>query len=103
MDPSTDGHVEAWQCIGCGRIEAPQTCIGVCRDRRIVLVAMEEHARALDEVQHRYVQLDQAQALLGRIAHTQPHDGRWEDAWRAYQSEARALLERWEATDRTRG
>ena len=22
-------YVAAWQCIGCGKIEAPQTCIGV--------------------------------------------------------------------------
>jgi hypothetical protein len=24
-------YVKAWQCIGCGKIEAPQTCIGVCQ------------------------------------------------------------------------
>ena len=44
-------YVQAWQCIGCGRIEAPQTCIGVCRDRRITLVGIDEHREALDEVQ----------------------------------------------------
>ena len=22
-------YVAAWQCMGCGKIEAPQTCIGV--------------------------------------------------------------------------
>jgi hypothetical protein len=25
--------VWAWQCIHCGSIEAPQTCIGICRHR----------------------------------------------------------------------
>jgi len=25
-------RLNAWQCIGCGKIEAPQNCIGVCRD-----------------------------------------------------------------------
>jgi len=27
--------VEAWQCIGCGRVELPQPCIGVCQDRKV--------------------------------------------------------------------
>ena len=31
-------YIQAWQCIGCGKIEAPQTCVGVCRDRKILLV-----------------------------------------------------------------
>ena len=36
-------YVEAWQCIGCGKIEAPQTCIGVCRDRKVAFVYAEDH------------------------------------------------------------
>jgi hypothetical protein len=28
-------YVKAWQCIGCGKIEAPQACIGVCQDRKV--------------------------------------------------------------------
>ena len=30
--------IDAWQCIGCGKIEAPQTCIGVCRDRKVYFI-----------------------------------------------------------------
>lgn len=45
------GYVQAWQCIGCGRIEAPQPCIGVCRDRKVLLVGKEEHEAALAEIQ----------------------------------------------------
>jgi hypothetical protein len=33
-------YIQAWQCIGCGRIEAPQTCVGVCRDRKILRVGI---------------------------------------------------------------
>lgn len=98
-----DERIHAWQCIGCGRIEAPQTCVGVCRDRGVVLVGLGEHQQALDEVQRLYVDLDRAQALLARIARTQPHDGRWEDAWRAFQVDARALLSAFEAADQARG
>jgi uracil-DNA glycosylase len=28
-------YVKAWQCVGCGKIEAPQTCIGICQDRKV--------------------------------------------------------------------
>jgi hypothetical protein len=23
-------RIKVWQCIGCGRIDSPQNCIGVC-------------------------------------------------------------------------
>lgn len=36
--------VKAWQCIGCGEIEAPQTCIGVCQDRKVDFVYASEHS-----------------------------------------------------------
>jgi hypothetical protein len=26
-------RIKAWQCIGCGRIEGAQPCIGICEDR----------------------------------------------------------------------
>ena len=41
--------VKAWQCIGCGMIEAPQTCIGVCEYRKTKLVYAFEHEQALAE------------------------------------------------------
>jgi len=40
-------YVKAWQCIGCGRIEAPQPCIGVCQDRKVQFVYAGEHEEAL--------------------------------------------------------
>lgn len=36
-------YVKAWQCIGCGKIEAPQTCIGVCRDQRVEFVYSSDY------------------------------------------------------------
>ena len=38
--------IRGWQCIGCGRVEAPQNCIGVCRDRKVELVYASELAEA---------------------------------------------------------
>ena len=43
--------IRGWQCIGCGRVEAPQNCIGVCRDRKVVLVYASELAEAEGRVE----------------------------------------------------
>ncbi|MBI3042566.1 MAG: hypothetical protein HYY78_07040 [Betaproteobacteria bacterium] len=40
-------RVAVWQCIGCGRIEGPQPCIGVCEDRRTYLALQASARRAL--------------------------------------------------------
>ena len=42
--------IKAWQCIGCGKLEAPQNCIGVCQDRRVELVYASEHEEAQREL-----------------------------------------------------
>jgi hypothetical protein len=82
-------YIQAWQCIGCGKIEAPQTCIGVCRDRKILMVAKDEHDRVVEELAQarRLVQL--AVAMLGRVVHSTPREGQWERSYRALQDQAR--------------
>jgi hypothetical protein len=84
--------LEAWQCIGCGRIEAPQTCIGVCQDRKIVMVDIDEHQQALAAAAELREQLREVRALLSRLALSTPHGGQWEQSWRALQQQARSLL-----------
>ncbi|HEY0915894.1 MAG TPA: hypothetical protein VGE22_13565, partial [Solimonas sp.] len=36
--------IEGWRCIGCGKVEAPRPCIGVCTDKRVELVLAEDYA-----------------------------------------------------------
>ena len=84
--------IPAWQCIGCGRIEAPQTCIGVCQDRKIHLVSATDYRESLDQIQQLLVQIDAMQGLLNRLAHSTPREGQWEASWLAAQSEARSVL-----------
>jgi hypothetical protein len=84
--------IPAWQCIGCGRIEAPQTCIGVCQDKKVFLVTLQDHQEALDAIQQLIGEMDALQGLLSRIAHTTPRDGQFEASWRAFQVDAKALL-----------
>ena len=47
-DPVDDvERISAWQCIGCGRIEGPQPCVGVCQDKKVTFVSAEAYDAAM--------------------------------------------------------
>jgi hypothetical protein len=81
-----------WQCIGCGRIEGPQPCIGICEDRRVDLVHAAEHDEVLSRLALARSQLDALAELVRQLARTTPREGNWESTYRAMQARARALL-----------
>jgi len=83
-------RIAAWQCIGCGRIEGAQPCVGICEDRRREFVAAEDHDAALAAARR---ERDEFAALVRRIAHTTPRPGECERTWLALQAQARVLLE----------
>jgi hypothetical protein len=85
-------YVKAWQCIGCGRIEAPQTCIGVCQDRKVEFVYAIEHRQALAELALAHRRVSALEALVRRLACTRPREGDWEHSYRAFQAQARSTL-----------
>jgi len=78
-------RLKVWQCNGCGRIDHPQPCVGICQDRKAELV----HAADYDRAAARIAALE---AMLRRIAFTTPRRGESEGAWRVFQRDARALL-----------
>ena len=82
-------HVKAWQCIGCGKIEAPQTCVGICQDRKIELVYVHEHLEALAGAQ---AAMRELRLLVRQLASTTPRVGEWERSYRALQERARLVL-----------
>jgi hypothetical protein len=86
---SMTDYIEAWQCIGCGRIEAPQTCIGVCRDRKVLLIGKADHEREVGELRAR---LAAARGRLLRFGHSTPREGHWQSAYLALQEEVREVL-----------
>ncbi len=95
--PVTD-YVKAWQCIGCGKIEAPQTCVGICQDRRVEFVYATDYEEALartDEAQQRVTMLE---AIVRQLATIVPRDGEWERSYRALQQRARKALADHEGT-----
>jgi hypothetical protein len=89
--PSFDS-IPAWQCIGCGRIEAPQNCVGICQDRRVEFVYASEHAQALRDLEAATRERDALHRLVRRLAFTKPREGEWERSYRMLQQEARAVL-----------
>lgn len=90
--PCDDRLYPAWQCIGCGKIEAPQPCIGVCRDRKILMVGKDDYERAQGEIDALRAQLVKAHAMLQRFGLAKPHEGQWERSWMALQAQLREAL-----------
>ena len=84
--------IKAWQCIGCGKLEAPQNCIGVCQDRRVELVYAAEHLETQRELSAAVERHGVLAAFIRRFAFSHPHEGDFERSYRALQAEARALL-----------
>lgn len=84
--------IQAWQCIGCGRIEAPQPCIGVCQDRKVRFVYAGEYEEALEHARRADRKADMLQKLVRQLALTNPRSGQWEQCYRAMQGQARRLL-----------
>ena len=84
--------IKAWQCIGCGKLEAPQTCIGVCQDRRVELVYAAEHAETQRELTAALERHAALAAFVRRFAFSRPHEGDFERSYNALREEARTLL-----------
>jgi hypothetical protein len=85
-------RVTAWQCIGCGRIEAPQQCIGVCSDRKVELANAADLDAALARAAASSRQAEVLAAVVRQIANTTPREGACARTWRALQKRARAAL-----------
>lgn len=78
--------IEGWRCIGCGKVDAPRPCIGVCEDRRVELVLAHDYA----ELAWRVAELEEALALIARVT---PKPGELDASWLALQARARKLLD----------
>jgi len=84
--------VKAWQCIGCGKIEAPQPCIGVCQDRKVQFVYAEDYEEALVQTRQAIERANTLHKLVRQLALTTPRDGEWEQCYRALQRRAQRIV-----------
>jgi hypothetical protein len=80
-------RMKAWQCIGCGKIDAPQPCIGICQDRKVELVYADVHDRLL-------ARTSDLEAVVRMLAQTTPREGEWERSYRLLQERAQGVLKR---------
>lgn len=81
-------YVTAWWCAGCGRIEAPQPCLGVCVRRPVDYVRAHEHARALAAIEEaRRTEVDLT-AMARQAAWVMPRPGHAAETWTALRERA---------------
>lgn len=88
------GRLTAWQCIGCGRIEGTQPCIGICEDRKVELVYAADYDEALAQLARAREEAQALTALVRQLAVTTPREGECERTYRALQERARQVLRR---------
>ncbi len=84
-------YVKAWQCIGCGKIETPQPCVGICQDRKVEFVYRFEHEEVLAQLEAARRRLNALESIARRLAWTKPRDNEWEHSFRVLQDQVRAL------------
>ena len=86
-------RLNAWQCIGCGKIEAPQNCIGVCRDEKVQFVYASNYDEVLGQLTLARRRNEILSKLVRELVHTTPREGGWERTYRALQARAQNALE----------
>ena len=78
-------RIHGWRCIGCGKVDAPRPCVGVCQDRKAELVEAADY----DALLARTRELEDALALIAQVT---PREDALPASWQALQARARALL-----------
>jgi len=78
-------RVQAWQCMGCGKLDSDATCMGVCQDRKVVLVSAADY----DAAQR---QIDQLRLFIRQLANVSPRGDNWERSYKALRESARRLF-----------
>ena len=86
--------IDAFQCLGCGKIDAPRECIGICQDRAMKIVAAGDYFEAVARAEAAEQQCEALRELVRQVARVRPADGRWQETFEAFQQRARALLRR---------
>ncbi len=85
-------RMTAWQCIGCGRLEGAQPCVGICEDRRMDFVYASDYDEVLAQLALMRQRTEALVALVRQLACTTPREGQWERTYRALQVRAKRTL-----------
>ena len=84
MEAETPGieRRKVWECVGCGRIDDPRPCVGICRDAKVEYVLAADHDRVVGALAD----------VVRTIALTTPREGESVRHWQALQVRARRAL-----------
>ena len=82
----------AWLCSGCGRVEAPQACLGVCLRHPEEVVRADRYAEALARAADADRDARALLAFLRRLAWTTPREGHGDETVTAMRQAALALV-----------
>jgi hypothetical protein len=85
-------HIPAWQCIGCGRIEAERPCIGICQDKQTSFVYASDFESLRAENYRLLEKVDAMRALVRQMAHTTPRPGKATETLIAFKKLAQEAL-----------
>lgn len=86
-------YMHAWQCVGCGRIQAEEGCIGVCEDHKVELVYASDYEELKKQLQAAQAEVALLKAQMQQIVNTAPRNDGWERNYRALQLNARRVLD----------
>src|SRR5689334_5463763 len=78
-------RIKVWQCVGCGRIDDPQPCVGICRDEKREYVCAADHDAAMARGRS---DLEVLRHVARELATVTPRAGQWEQTYRALQERA---------------
>ncbi len=91
-EPAAAERFGAWLCGGCGRVEAPQPCLGVCVRHDEEVVRADHHAGAAARAADADRDARALAAFVRRLAWVTPRAGRFEESLLALRDEALGLL-----------
>ena len=83
--------VTAWACDFCGRVEAPQPCIGVCIKPEITMVDADEHLTVLARDAAVRAEIARLAPLAHRVAWSTPRPGAFDRHVAALAAQASTL------------
>jgi hypothetical protein len=81
-----------WWCSGCGGIDAPQPCLGICLWRPIDWMNAERYEQERTRAFAEHDVEIRLRLLLRRVSFITPREGHWEHGCRVLQAEARQSL-----------
>ena len=86
-------YIQRWQCTGCGKIDDPQSCVGICQDHKVFPVYASEYEELRKELEVAQADLALLSAQMRQIVKTTPKHPRRERNYHALRELVRRTLD----------